>query len=71
VVEVLLHERPRTAFFDIGAVVYFLRVVPWIVPGFSVDRFEPQLRALHEHIETVGGYETTASRFLIEATKPR
>jgi len=30
-----LLEHPRTAFFDIGAVVYFLRPVPWIVPGFT------------------------------------
>jgi len=32
-------ERPRTAFFDIGAVVFFLRLVVWIVPGFTVDRY--------------------------------
>jgi SAM-dependent methyltransferase len=65
----LQHERTRTAFFDIGAVVYFLRVVPWIVPGFTPGRFEPQLRALHEHIRASGSFETTSSRFLIDATK--
>jgi SAM-dependent methyltransferase len=69
VVEVLEHERPRAAFFDVGAVVYFLRVVPWIVPDFSVDRFARQLRALHDHISTVGSFETSSSRFLIELTK--
>jgi hypothetical protein len=67
-VQVLHVERPRTAFFDVGAVVYFLRLVPWIVPGFSVTRYRGPLRALHDHIERHGAFETTASRMLIEAT---
>lgn len=64
-------ERPVTRFYDIGAVVYFLRLVVWIVPGFSVARHRDRLRALHDQIERDGAYETTASRFLIEAVKPR
>lgn len=30
-------ESLRTEFFDIGAVVYFLRKVIWMVPDFTVD----------------------------------
>lgn len=63
-------EHPRTAFYDIGAVVYFLRLVPWIVPGFTVPQYRHELRALHELIEREGVFETWASRTLIEATKP-
>ena len=37
-------------FHDIGAVVYFLRKVIWIVPGFTVERTATKLRALHERI---------------------
>jgi SAM-dependent methyltransferase len=70
VVRTLDVERPRTAFFDVGAVVYFLRVVPWIVPDFEVGRYRQRLRALHEVIERDGGFETTASRMLVEAVKP-
>lgn len=70
VVQALDVERPRTVFFDVGAVVYFLRVVPWIVPGFSVARFREPLRELHRKIERDGAFETTASRMLVEATKP-
>jgi SAM-dependent methyltransferase len=66
----LRHERLRTEFFDIGAVVYFLRLVVWIVPGFTVARYRDQLRALHDEIERDGPFVTYASRFLIEATKP-
>jgi SAM-dependent methyltransferase len=70
VVQTMHLERPRTAFFDIGAVVYFLRLVPWIVPGFTVPRYREPLRRLHETIERDGTFETAASRTLIEATKP-
>lgn len=69
VVTDLRQERPAVEFYDIGAVVYFLRLVVWIVPGFTAARFEDQLRRLHEHIETTGSFRTTASRFLIEAVK--
>jgi len=70
VVTELRHERPRTEFCDVGAVVYFLRLVVWIVPGFTVDRYRDRLRALHERIERDGPFVTYASRFLIEATRP-
>ena len=66
-VDRLLVERPKTVFYDIGAVVYFLRLVVWIVPGFTVERYRDRLRALHDHIERTGSFEATASRFLIEA----
>jgi SAM-dependent methyltransferase len=66
----LRHERLPTTFSDIGAVVYFLRLVVWIVPGFDVERHHEPLLALHERIERDGAYETTASRFLIDARKP-
>ena len=62
-------ERPRTAFYDIGAVVYFLRLVPWIVPGFTVQRYRDLLSELHEVIQRDGVFETTASRTLVEAVK--
>jgi hypothetical protein len=71
VVRTLEVERPRTAFFDVGAVVYFLRVVPWIVPDFEVGRYRQRLLALHELIERDGAFETTASRMLVEAVKSR
>jgi hypothetical protein len=71
VVTELRHERPLTTFLDIGAVVYFLRLVVWIVPGFSVATHRDRLLALHERIEREGPFTSHASRFLIEATKPR
>jgi SAM-dependent methyltransferase len=69
-VRTMVIERPRTVFFDIGAVVYFLRLVPWIVPDFTVAKYRVALLDLHNSIERRGPFETTASRMLIEATKP-
>ena len=66
----LRQARLRTEFFDIGAVVYFLRLVVWIVPAFTVATYRERLRELHEQIERDGPFVARATRFLIEARKP-
>lgn len=63
-------ERLRVEFFDIGAVIYFLRKVVWTVPGFTVDAYQKRLRELHECIEANGPFVTYATRVLVEARKP-
>lgn len=63
-------ERLRMEFFDIGAVVYFLRKVIWIVPGFTVAAHRDRLTALHQQIEADGSFVAHSSRHLIEARKP-
>jgi SAM-dependent methyltransferase len=62
-------ETLRVEFFDIGAVVYFLRKVIWMVPDFSVERYAGRLRALHDRIEADGPFVAHSTRFLIEARK--
>ncbi|MYT68824.1 MULTISPECIES: class I SAM-dependent methyltransferase [unclassified Streptomyces] len=63
-------ERLRIEFHDVGAVVHFLRKVVWMVPGFTAEAYEPQLRALHERIGKEGPFVAHSSRHLIEARKP-
>ena len=63
-------QRLRVEFFDVGAVIYFLRKVVWTVPGFSVERYRQRLRELHEQIQAEGAFVTYSSRVLIEARKP-
>ncbi|MEV5984547.1 class I SAM-dependent methyltransferase [Streptomyces sp. NPDC052051] len=65
----LRETRLRMEFHDIGAVVHFLRKVIWMVPDFTVERYEPQLRSLHERIGTEGPFVAHSTRFLIEARK--
>ncbi|ASW90874.1 class I SAM-dependent methyltransferase [Mycobacterium marseillense] len=63
-------ERMRAEFFDIGAIVYFLRKVIWSVPGFTVQRYRDRLAELHERIESEGPFVTDSVRLLVEARKP-
>ncbi|MFD8642644.1 methyltransferase domain-containing protein [Streptomyces zaomyceticus] len=63
-------ESLRTEFHDVGAVVYFLRKVIWMVPGFTVDQYRDRLRQLHDLIESEGPFVAHTTRFLIEARKP-
>jgi SAM-dependent methyltransferase len=63
-------ERMRTEFHDVGAVVWFLRKVIWLVPGFTVDAYRDRLRELHDRIETDGPFRATTTRVLVEARKP-
>ncbi|MEV5545498.1 class I SAM-dependent methyltransferase [Streptomyces sp. NPDC052309] len=64
-------ERLRMEFHDVGAVVHFLRKVVWMVPGFTVEAYEPRLRALHERIEAKGPFVAHSARQLVEARKPQ
>jgi SAM-dependent methyltransferase len=63
-------EFPRTEFFDVGAIVYYLRLVVWIVPDFSVQRYRSGLLRLHAHIQETGSFVAHAHRFLVDA-RPR
>ncbi|CAM2824751.1 SAM-dependent methyltransferase [Mycobacterium intermedium] len=63
-------ERLRQEYFDVGAVVYFLRKVIWAVPDFTVQRYRSRLRELHERIQADGPFVAHAVRVLVEARKP-
>jgi SAM-dependent methyltransferase len=63
-------ERMRAEFFDVGAVIYFLRKVIWTVPDFSVERYRERLRAMHEQIQANGSFVAHSTRLLVEARKP-
>lgn len=60
----------RLEFFDVAAVVVFLRKVIWTVPGFTVERYLDRLAQLHERIRATGPFVSYAYRYLIEARKP-
>jgi SAM-dependent methyltransferase len=60
-------ERLRAEYFDIAAVAHFLRKVVWTVPGFTIEKYRPQLRAVHDQITATGRFVSYANRVLIEA----
>jgi SAM-dependent methyltransferase len=69
VVRDLREARLRAVFDDVGAVVYFLRLVVWTVPGFTVESCRARLLDLHHQIQRDGPFVAHSTRFLIEATK--
>lgn len=62
-------EVVRSRFLDVGALVYYLRAIPWEVQGFSVKRFEKELRRVHEEITERGSFEVTTVRFYLVASR--
>ncbi|GIM88572.1 methyltransferase type 11 [Paractinoplanes toevensis] len=66
----LRSEALRMEFFDVAAVIVFLRKVIWIVPSFTVPAYYDRLRAIHAHIAEHGPFVAHSQRFLIEAQKP-
>ena len=56
-------------FFDIGAVVFYLKIIAWQIPDFSLDKYNNRLRALHSTLLRQGAFFTTAHRYLLEAQK--
>jgi SAM-dependent methyltransferase len=56
-------------FKDVGAIVYYLKAIPWIVPGFSVDTHLDYLISLQNRVENGNGLLFTAKEYLIEAQK--
>lgn len=61
----------KTRFRDVGALVYYLKVIPWQVKDFSPKTHGEILLRLHNFIEMQGEFITTAHRFLIIAHKEK
>ena len=60
---------PEVNYSDVGAIVYYSKIVPWEIPDFSVERYFERLVDLHEQIKSKGLFENTAHRFIIAARK--
>lgn len=60
---------PAARVRDVGALVYYLRAIPWVVPDFSVDRCGDTLRALHRRIAAEGALRLTGHYCLLRAVR--
>jgi SAM-dependent methyltransferase len=56
-------------FHDVGALVYFLKAIPWVVEDFEVARFHDVLKSLHREVQSGRPLRFTYSRFLVQAVK--
>lgn len=57
-------------FYDVGAFVWFARIIQWEFPDFSVDRCLDRLLQLQKTIRREGKIVGTTHRYLLVAKKP-
>jgi len=63
-------EFPILEFFDVGALVFYLRIVSWQIADFSVDKYYEILFSIHQGILENGPLMVREHRILVEAYKP-
>lgn len=56
-------------FYDVGAFVWFARIIQWEFPGFSVDRCFERLVEMQKVLDREGVIQGTIHRYLIVAQK--
>lgn len=61
--------RGPVTFRDVGALVYFLRAIPWVVAGFDLERHRDALMSLHRDVQAGRALQFTYSRLLLQAVK--
>ena len=59
----------KTRFYDIGAIVFYLKAVPWQVPDFTAEKYFNRLKEIDNLIQKEGYIDFTCHRFLIIAGK--
>jgi protein-L-isoaspartate O-methyltransferase len=58
------------SFTDVGAIVYYLKAIPWVVDGFSVETHLEYLLALQDRLDRGERLVFEARKYLVEARKP-
>lgn len=60
-------EFPIKRYYDIGALVFYLKAIPWQIPDFSIDKYMDELYKIHLLIQEQGYLEVKEHRFVILA----
>ena len=60
-------EFPIERFYDVGALVYYLKAIPWQVPDFGIGKYEKELYQIHQLIQSKGYFDVKQHRFIIRA----
>lgn len=62
-------DKNTTRIFDVGAIAYYCKIVPWAIPDFSIQKYKEELLLLHKKILEEGFIEVNNPRFFIIAKK--
>jgi hypothetical protein len=68
-VEMAKDWKGKAEFKDVGAIVYFLKAIPWVVKDFSVDAYLPILKKLQTKANSGKKLVFKETKFLIKARK--
>lgn len=71
IVERAAENKGTMTFTDVGALVYYLKAIPWIVPGFTVDTHLSYLLALQEKLDRGEKLQFETRQYLLKARKPK
>jgi len=56
-------------FYDVGAIAYYLKAIPWIIEGFTIEKYQDKLWEMHVLIHKNGFYDVPYHLFLVVAQK--
>lgn len=62
-------QKPILKFYDMGAIVYYLKAIPWQILDFNIDKYFDALVKIHKTIKNKGLIEIESHRFFIIAEK--
>lgn len=62
-------QYPKSKFFDVGAIVWYCRVVVWEFPGFSVEKCLDKLVELQKRLERDRYIANREHRFMLMLRK--
>lgn len=63
-------DFPDAEFADIGALVFYLRIISWQISDFDVNKYYDKLFSIHQNILDYGPLKVHDHRILVEARKP-
>ncbi|TMU87470.1 class I SAM-dependent methyltransferase [Bacillus sp. BHET2] len=53
-------------FYDVGALVYYLKAIPWQITDFTIEKYRDSLFQVHESIQQQGFFEVKQNRFVLK-----
>jgi SAM-dependent methyltransferase len=63
--------RGKQEFFDVGAIAYYVKAIPWTAPGFDIEKNMKDLDKLQHKLDDGERLIFTQGRFLFQAQKPK
>ncbi|MBP1989693.1 class I SAM-dependent methyltransferase [Paenibacillus eucommiae] len=60
-------EFPLQRFYDVGSLIYYLKAIPWQVPGFEPEKYLTKIYEIHQIIQEKGFFDVSQHRFIIKS----